>query len=448
MFKGSLRPMKNPLINKVSIILFLILLFILEVYILKINPLVIIFIISLFLYLEFKKKISEGIPYKITHLILLYLLFVFISDTVIRNNRPIYFIPFSLIPILVTVIFSDLEISLIMSFALGIRLSFQINNFYWGIILFTTGIFSSLISWKPRRRFKIIQAGIFSGLIQCIELFFMHNFMIKEDFLIYPWLFLNGFVSGIVVSGVLPIFEYLFERITNISLLELSDFNSPLLKEMILKAPGTYHHSLIVGNLSEAASEAIGADSLLSRIGAYYHDIGKIIRPQYFIENQLSNQAFHEKLSPALSKLIIVNHVKEGIRLAKRYKLNKKIIDFIAQHHGTSLVYYFYLKALEDNKEDVDDKLFRYPGPKPKTKETAIVLLADSVEAASRVLRDPNPNKIAELVRRVVNSKFIDGQLDECPLTLRDLEKITEVFIRILTSMYHVRVAYPQGVSS
>jgi putative nucleotidyltransferase with HDIG domain len=276
----------------------------------------------------------------------------------------------------------------------------------------------------------------------------MHNFMIKEDFLIYPWLFLNGFVSGIVVSGVLPIFEYLFERITNISLLELSDFNSPLLKEMILKAPGTYHHSLIVGNLSEAASEAIGADSLLSRIGAYYHDIGKIIRPQYFIENQLSNQAFHEKLSPALSKLIIVNHVKEGIRLAKRYKLNKKIIDFIAQHHGTSLVYYFYLKALEDNKEDVDDKLFRYPGPKPKTKETAIVLLADSVEAASRVLRDPNPNKIAELVRRVVNSKFIDGQLDECPLTLRDLEKITEVFIRILTSMYHVRVAYPQGVSS
>jgi len=409
------------------------------------NPLVIIFITSVFIYFIFREKMGKKLTYRLSHLILLYLLFLFISDILLRNNKPLYLIPFSLIPILVTVIFSDLEISLLMSLVLGITFSFQINNLYWGIIFFISGIFSTLVSWKARRRFKLIQAGIIAGLTQAISLFFLENFKITDPF-IYLWFFLNGCICGIVVSGILPIFEYLFERITNISLLELSDFNNPLLREMIMNAPGTYHHSLIVGNLAEAASESIGADALLSRIGAYYHDIGKIKKPMYFIENQLPAKTYYEELSPSLSKLIIINHVKEGVELAKKYRLNKQIIDFISQHHGTSLVYYFYLKALEniEREDKFDDETFRYPGPKPKTKETAIVLLADSVEAASRTMRDPTPAKITDLVHRIINNKFIDGQLDECELTLKDLEKIAEVFIKILISMYHARITYPE----
>jgi putative nucleotidyltransferase with HDIG domain len=248
--------------------------------------------------------------------------------------------------------------------------------------------------------------------------------------------------------GSLPIFEYLFNNITNISLLELSYSTHPILKEMILKAPGTYHHSLVTGNLSEAAATEIGANELLARIGAYYHDIGKIEKAEYFSENQLPNFTKHDSLTPSMSKLIIINHVKEGEELAKRYRLNAQIIDFISQHHGTSLVYYFYRKALENQEEsEIKEEGFRYPGPKPKTKEAAIVLLADSVEAASRTLKDPTPAKIEELVYKIINNKFIDGQLDECDLTLKDLEKIGRVFIKILAPIYYARVTYPEKES-
>ena len=259
--------------------------------------------------------------------------------------------------------------------------------------------------------------------------------------------FINGVVCGIAVVGLLPVFEYLFGRITNISLLELSDFNQPVLKRLMLEAPGTYHHSLIVGNLSEAACEAVGANALLARIGAYFHDIGKIEKSEYFSENQNLGVTKLEDLTPSMSKLIIINHVKEGEALSKRYRLNIKITDFILQHHGTSLVYYFYRRALENEEEDknVSEEGFRYPGPKPKSKETAIVLLADSVEAATRSIKDPTPNRIEQEVHKIVNNKFIDGQLDECELTLKDLEKISGIFIRLLTSIYHARITYPKA---
>ncbi|MCM8792153.1 MAG: HDIG domain-containing protein [Candidatus Omnitrophica bacterium] len=430
-------------LNKFFIIFLIILFFILHVDILKLNPLIVIFVISVGAYFIFREKSGRKLTGKIPHLILLYLLFLFISDTLLRNNKPLYFIPFSLISMLTTIVFSDLEMSLLMSMMLGVTFGFQTDNFFWGVVLFNSAIFSSLMSWKVRRRFQVIRAGMVAGLVQVVSILFLKKFVMGDP-LIYIWFFLNGCVCGIVISGVLPLFEYLFDRITNITLLELSDFDNPLLREMILKAPGTYHHSLIVGNLAEAASEAIGADALLSRIGAYYHDIGKINKPMYFIENQTLGKNSYDNLSPSLSKLIIINHVKEGAALARRYKLNEKIIDFILQHHGTSLVYYFYLKALQDMKDERIDDDFRYPGPKPKTKETAVVLLADSVEAASRTMRQPTPTKIAELVHRIINNKFIDGQLDECELTLKDLEKIAGVFIKILTSMYHARITYPK----
>jgi putative nucleotidyltransferase with HDIG domain len=202
----------------------------------------------------------------------------------------------------------------------------------------------------------------------------------------------------------------------------------------------------VVGNISESACEAVGANALLARIGAYYHDIGKLQKPHYFSENQDASLSRHDTLTPSMSKLIIMHHVKEGLELAQKYKLKPALMDFIQQHHGNSLVYYFYRRALEGLEEDeeVKEEGFRYPGPRPNTKETAIVLLADSVEAATRTLKDPAPEKIKEVVHKVINNKFIDGQLDECDLTLKDLEKISSVFIRILSGIYHSRVTYPE----
>ena len=312
-----------------------------------------------------------------------------------------------------------------------------------------SGILSIILVFGVRRRMQVIQAGFIIGLAQALVFFFIRHFgwaWSKE----YAILMLNGIASTIIVLGSLPVFEYLFKTVTNISLLELADFNHPLLQRMILEAPGTYHHSLIVGNLSEAASGAVGANSLLARIGAYYHDIGKLQKPGYFSENQNMQKSKHDALSATMSKIVIMNHVKEGADLAKKYRLNPRLIDFILQHHGNSLVYYFYRRALETLEEDqeIKEEGFRYPGPKPNTKEAAIVLLADSVEAATRTLKDFTINKIEEIVQKIINNKFIDGQLDECDLTLRDLEKISKIFIHILSGIYHSRITYPESQRS
>ncbi|HOX55027.1 MAG TPA: HDIG domain-containing protein, partial [Candidatus Omnitrophota bacterium] len=198
----------------------------------------------------------------------------------------------------------------------------------------------------------------------------------------------------------------------NISLLELSDFNHPLLRKMILEAPGTYQHSLLVGNLAEAASEAVGANSLLARVGAYYHDIGKIEKAEYFSENQIHFQSKHDKLQPTMSRLIITNHIKEGVELGRKYRLNPMIIDFITQHHGTSVIYYFYRKAIQGIEESnqSQEEVFRYPGPKPQKKETAIVLLADAAEAASRTLSEPTAERLEEIVKKEIIKNSLMGK--------------------------------------
>jgi hypothetical protein len=216
----------------------------------------------------------------------------------------------------------------------------------------------------------------------------------------------------------------------------------------VVQAPGTYHHSIIVGNLAEAAAEAIGANSLFARVSSYFHDIGKIKKPEYFVENLMGGASRHEKLSPSMSSLIITSHVKDGIELARENNLPEKIIDVIPQHHGTSLITYFYDKAKKQHDpshQEIKEGDYRYPGPKPQTKEAGIVHLADSVEAAARTLADPTPARIKGLVRKIVNNKFADGQLDECDLTLKDLNEIVESFTRTLTAMYHHRVDYPEG---
>ena len=258
---------------------------------------------------------------------------------------------------------------------------------------------------------------------------------------------LSGFISAGFVSSFIPIIESLFQYTTDIKLLELANLNSPVLRELMVKAPGTYHHSVVIGNLVEAAAESIGANPLLARVAAYYHDIGKITKPLYFIENQAGEENRHDKLAPSMSALILISHIKEGAELARENRLGQPIIDIIRQHHGTALIKFFYERAKSQaasSGQIVEEKDFRYPGPKPQTREAGIVMLADCVEAASRTLVNPTPDRIQGLVQKLINNVFMDGQLDECELTLKNLHEIARSFTAILNGIFHQRIDYPE----
>lgn len=258
----------------------------------------------------------------------------------------------------------------------------------------------------------------------------------------------NGILSAVLMIGALPYLESTFSITSMIKLLELSNPNHELLRRLLLEAPGTYHHSLMVGNLAEASAESVGANPLLVRVGAYYHDIGKIKRPEYFVENQRGFDNPHEKIAPALSTLIITSHVKEGVELARDAHLPEVILDFIEQHHGTSLAKYFYSRALEEDRDGhISEESFRYEGPKPQTKEVALVMLADSVEAAVRSLSEPDPQSIRDMVKLIIQDKLDDGQLEECDLTFRDLDTISSSFCKLLQGVYHKRIEYPETIA-
>jgi len=235
----------------------------------------------------------------------------------------------------------------------------------------------------------------------------------------------------------------LFGFATDITLLELSDLNRPLLKRLALEAPGTFHHSIVVGSLAEAAAKEIGANSLLARVGAYYHDIGKMEIAEYFIENQVGLKSKHDSITPTMSALILASHVKRGRQMAENADLPDEVMNFIEEHHGTMIMSYFYNKALEQGASPDIEPEFRYPGPPPQTKEAAILMLADGVEAASRTLEDPKPARIVALAQSIIDSRYHAGQLEECDLTLSDLGKIRDAFAKILTGVFHQRVPYP-----
>lgn len=297
------------------------------------------------------------------------------------------------------------------------------------------------ILWKAGAKVGIANVGMIWA-----ENFISSQFTFYELSFSLLFGFLGGVVAGGVALGILPLLEWIFGYTTNIKLLELANLNHPLLKRMILEAPGTYHHSIVVSTMAEAAARAVNANPLLARVSAYYHDIGKISKPLYFVENQGYHQNKHDKLEPSLSSLILISHVKEGVELAREYKLGEKIQNIIQQHHGTSLISFFYQKAkdIEDPEmEQVNEEAYRYHGPKPQTKEAGLVLLADAVEAASRSLAHPTPARLQGLVQRIINNVFLDGQLDECELTLKDLHQIAKCFNTILTSIHHHRVEYP-----
>lgn len=361
---------------------------------------------------------------------------------------PLY-IPVASFTMLVMLLFNDLQLVFIMAFISSVVVTVMTGGaMSFMITFFLSSLVGAYTVKGARNRARLIIAGVYVGLIQVLCALLLNPVITPTtfDFVIKP-LLLNGVICFFVVVSTLKIFEIIFGEVTHFTLLELADASSqPLLKRMITEAPGTYHHSLIVSNLAEAAADAIGAHGLLARVGSYYHDIGKMVKPEYFTENQIVTGNKHDDLEPSMSRLVILNHVKEGVELARKHRLNQKIIEFIPQHHGTGLMFYFYQRALEGaaNGEKIDEENYRYPGPKPQTRETAIVMLADSVEGATRALDEHSPTRIDDVVRKVINNKFIDGQLDECNLTLRDIEVIGSTFSRVLTAMYHGRVKYPE----
>ena len=296
-----------------------------------------------------------------------------------------------------------------------------------------------------RSGFSKVGFRIFIVMVALLIIFHVLGFFEVQSFEISLWFaMLNAFMSVLIILAALPLLEMLFSRTTNIKLIELSDFNNPILKRLMVEAPGTYHHSLMTASLAEQAATAIGANALLTRAGAYYHDIGKLKNPEYFIENQNKNENPHDNLSPSMSGLVLISHVKDGVALARKYKIDEIVIDFIRQHHGTSLIQYFYFRALENSK-DVNDQDFRYPGSKPTSKETAILMIADSVEAISRTIPDKNAGKLKELVEKVINNKFTDGQFSDCSITLNDLAKIADSMTATLCGIYHARIEYKKA---
>ncbi|MFH2013187.1 MAG: HDIG domain-containing metalloprotein [Pseudomonadota bacterium] len=373
------------------------------------------------------------------------------SFPLIPFNSCLYVIPIASGAMLISILL-NVRVALVFSLTISIlagmlfenRLEFFIYSFF-GSIVAANGVILT------KFRTALMKTGAIVGLTNVITILSIN--MIKGSLFTFTTVFditfgfLGGLLVGFIVIGTTPLFETLFGYITDIKLLELANLDSPKMRELIVRAPGTYHHSIIVGTLAEAAAETINANPLLAKVSAYYHDIGKINKPLYFVENQIGGENKHEKLAPSMSSLILLSHVKDGVEIAKESKLGQPIIDIIQQHHGTSLINFFYQKAKDKENPElhpVDEKDYRYPGPKPQTKEAGLVLLADAVEAASKTIPDPSPSRIQGMVHRIINNIFVDGQLNECELTLKDLNEIAKSFNKILTGIFHQRIEYPE----
>lgn len=314
-----------------------------------------------------------------------------------------------------------------------------------GLVAFFGGIVGVHSVSQLSQRSDLARAGLY---IAAVNVFMVGGIALISGMGLAAWLvslllaIVNGLASSVLAVGTLHWFESGFHITSAVRLLEISNPNRPLLKRLLMEAPGTYHHSIMVGNLAEAAAEAVQANAILVRVGALYHDIGKLKRPYFFIENQFAQENPHDKIAPTLSALIITSHIKDGLEMAKEHKLPQSIQDIIAQHHGDGIVSFFYHKAVEDNL-DVPEEAFHYEGPKPQSKEAALVLLADSVEAAVRAMKQPTPGRIEGLVRKIIKDKLYDDQLNQCDLTFQDLDKIATAFVRVLSGIFHSRVEYP-----
>ena len=409
------------------------------------------------------------------HLLIVRLVMILADAGSIAEIYRYLFIPCALAPMLHCILlgrtvggFSSIYVSLIGALLVP---SGDVMNYL--IVSLVAGMMAVLCTDSVRRRVQLLRAGIYVGFVMVALVLVLGKLNVMsvfgEDSMSRIQILATGsgiafataLATAMIISGLLPIFEGLFDLTTDISWLELSDLNHKLLKRMQLEAPGTFHHSLVVAALSEAAAESIGANAPMCRVCAYFHDVGKLKKPGYFIENQHDeSENPHNSLTPTMSALVIIAHVKDGIDFAVKHKLNPRIIQVIQEHHGDSLVYYFYRKAQEQKKADmqkverrlenaedlpkVEEKNFRYPGSRPSTRESGIICLADTIESASRTLRKPTPAKIRALVEELVRAKINDDQLDICPLTLGELALITDSFSKTLHSMMHSRIDFPK----
>lgn len=317
------------------------------------------------------------------------------------------------------------------------------------IILFAVAIvLGSTAVKKVQQRNDIIYATLYIAVVASIltlTVGMISSSNLKENLIQTGFTIISVMIAGILSVGLLPFYESIFDVVTNIKLLELSNPNQPLMKKLLMEAPGTYHHSMMVANLAEAATEVVGGNPVIARVGAYYHDIGKTKRPYFFGENQIGKENPHDRITPNLSTLIILSHTKDGIEMAKEHKIPKIIQDIIVQHHGTTLVKYFYYKVKNsaENPDDVKEEDFRYTGPIPDTKESGILMLADSVEASVRSIPEPTKDKIENMVNNIINDKINSNQLINCDLTLKDIELIRQSFLKTLDGIYHHRIEYP-----
>ena len=400
-----------------------------------------------------------------------------IGESAFADTRPSlsmlpYVAPYALAPILVAVLVGGAPAvlsALIVSVIFGI---IQNNSVEFILIAFLSGVIGGFISNNIRKRSKLVRAGLIAGITAGLAgaaIGLLSGFsltLIGQQTVVA---LMVGLLTGVLAVGLLPIFEQIFKITTEITLLELTDFNHPLLRRMQIEAPGTYHHSLMVANLSENAAAAIGASPLLCRVCCLFHDIGKLVKPEYFTENQRDRSNPHDEKNPSMSALVIKAHVKEGVEMARKEKLPRVIIDVIRQHHGTTLIQYFYHQAQEKekqsntplsqaekvtNKKDseesakkVDESTYRYDGPKPEFKESAIIFFADSVEAASRSLKKVSQPNVEELIDQIFKNRIEDGQLDKCPLTFHELNLIRKSFIYTVLNMQHARIEYPKSKS-
>lgn len=403
----------------------------------------------------FEKKYLE--PNHLMINAVLALVFALIAALVPPGFSP-YMLPFPAFIIILSV-FTNPRIAFVEA---SIMLSMLSVSMEYNIQFVSAFILISLISTiciariKFSKRFDLIRTGIeigISSLLLVLTIYSLEKCLIDVNSLMIindsVLVFLNGVISGVVVLGLLPLLESVFKIITPYGLAELADHNQPLLKRLQFEAPGTYHHSLMVSNLCEAASEAVGANPILARVGAFYHDIGKLKRPLFFVENQsyFGIENPHAKLNPRLSKMVITAHPKDGFELAKEYGLPPILYNFILQHHGEGLASYFYTQAIaEEGAENVKEEQFRYTGPKPNMKETAILMIADAVESAVRSLKTPTPEEIEKIIDKIIVERLNDGQLSDSPLTLKDIKTIATTFNRILRGMQHNRIRYHEDI--
>lgn len=391
----------------------------------------------------FNREVLDG--HKLLILIIIITATILISEG--THNISPYIMPVTTAALLIAILV-DIRLALIVNMFISFILSFilKLDDVIIAMYLISGSVGAYLVT-KQQQRYNILLNGLLIGLSNVLTI--LSFGLIKKLEIIdilskSSYGLLNGVFCGVLTIGSLPIWENVFEIVTPLKLLELSNPNQPLLKRLLLEAPGTYHHSIVVGNLSERAAEAIGADPLIARVGSYYHDIGKLSRPYFFKENQLGLDNPHDKLQPSMSTLIITNHVKDGIALGKQYRLPKEIINIIGEHHGDTAVMFFYHKAKkQEESKEVKVEDFRYPGPKPQTKEAALVMLADSTEAAVRSIKEPNKKNVEEMIRSIIKGKLDDGQLDECDLTLKDLNTIANAFSSIVMGIFHERIEYP-----